>query len=511
MPGEPDLSRLPPVDALLREAAVEAWLAGWRRPLVVRFLREALDDVRAAIREGRLPGAGREALARRALDLAGGRLRRFEEAGPRRVINATGVMIHTNLGRSPLGEPWLKLLGRTLHGYTDLEYDLATGGRGRRDTRLAGLIRDLLGAEDGTAVNNNAGALLLALQALAAGGEVIVSRGELVEIGGSFRVPDIMALSGARLREVGTTNRTRLADYAAAVTPETRLLLQVHRSNFEMTGFVETPSVEALVALSRDRGVPLLVDAGSGLLFPPDAPGRGAPSGGPSFPRLPGEPVVTEILQAGADLVCFSGDKLLGGPQAGILAGRADLVGRIRSHPLMRALRLDKLVLTALAACLKAWARTGTDRAVPLLDMAAEPLDALEKRCRRFVRALKRSGGAAAGKAAGVSPVEAVLGGGSTPGKALPSRAVVLRLGERESAVLEARLRRCKTPVVARVDRGGVVLDFRTVRPGEEKLLLASLLESLQGDEPEKNTLTTSLRVSDNGCNRRYGPGKKTT
>lgn len=482
MRGESELSHLPPVDALLREPAVEAWLAEWRRPMVLRFLREALDDLRAGIREGRLSGVGRDALVRRALDLAGGRLRRFEAAGPRRVINATGVMIHTNLGRSPLGEPCLALLGRTLHGYVDLEYDLAAGGRGRRDTAVAGLLRDLLGAEDGTAVNNNAAAVLLALQALAAGGEVIVSRGELVEIGGSFRVPDILALSGARLREVGTTNRTRLADYAAAVTPETRLLLQVHRSNFEMTGFVESPAVAELAALSRDRGVPLLVDAGSGLLFPPDATVRGA-AAVPSFPRLPGEPVVTDILQAGADLVCFSGDKLLGGPQAGILAGRAALVGRIRSHPLMRALRLDKLVLTALAACLKSWARAGTGRAVPLRDMAAEPLDALEKRCRRFVRALKRSEGDAVGKAAGVAPVEAVLGGGSTPGKVLPSRAVILRLGEREAAVVEERLRRCDPPVVARVDRGALVLDFRTVRPGEESPLLSGLRESLRGLE----------------------------
>lgn len=486
MHGESELSHLPPVDALLREPAVEAWLAEWRRAMVLRFLREALDDLRAGIKEGRLSGAGRDALARRALEIAGGRLRRFEAAGPRRVINATGVMIHTNLGRSPLGEPCLALLGRTLHGYVDLEYDLAAGGRGHRDTALAGLLRDLLGAEDGTAVNNNAAAVLLALQALAAGGEVIVSRGELVEIGGSFRVPDIMALSGARLREVGTTNRTRLADYAAAVTPETRLLLQVHRSNFEMTGFVESPSVEELVALSRDRGVPLLVDAGSGLLFPPGTPARGASADAPPFPRLPGEPVVTDILQAGADLVCFSGDKLLGGPQAGILAGRAALVGRIRSHPLMRALRLDKLVLTVLAACLKSWARTEAGGSIPLRDMVSEPLDALEKRCRRFVRTLKRSEGAAAGKAVEVAPVDAILGGGSTPGKVLPSRAVILRLGDRESAVVEERLRRCDPPVVARVDRGALVLDFRTVRPGEENALLTGLRESLRGVAPPK-------------------------
>lgn len=462
------LRRLPPVDDLLRNSEIALLLETIRREIVLGWISGALDSLRAEIRSG-----GDAARLSRAdlLSLAVGRILRRADgqvaAGPRRVINGTGILVHTNLGRSPLPSEALTAITRELGGYCSLEYDLETGDRGHRDSAITSLLQDLLCCGDATAVNNNAAALLLALSALAAGGEVIVSRGELVEIGGSFRIPDIMAQAGVALREVGTTNRTRISDYAEAINLDTRLLVQVHRSNFELTGFTETPSVRELADLARERGVPLLVDAGSGYLR--------------SLTEVPapGEPVVSEILKAGANLVCFSGDKLMGGPQAGILAGDACLIARIRRHPLMRAIRLDKLVLVALVETLRAWRTTCPSSRLPLLQMAAEPQAALARRCRSLLRRLLRL---EPGLTPFISilPSEAYLGGGSTPSHRLPSFALSLTGTPCAGSALSRFLRSLDIPVIGRLEGGRLLLDLRAVRPSEEAVLCESILSAFR-------------------------------
>lgn len=462
------LRRLPSVDRVLAQESVRELLTGCRREYVRKWVDEILGGLRAEILAGRIPnGSSREDLLRTAVERLLDRAAHARGLGLRRVINATGVIVHTNLGRSPLAPAVLDRLTAALGGYTDLEYDLATGGRGHRDASLAALLRELLPCGDATAVNNNAAALFLILGALARGNEVIVSRGELVEIGGSFRIPEIMARSGATLVEAGTTNRTRLADYRAALTPNTRLILQVHRSNFELTGFTEKPAVEELAALSRETGVPLVVDAGSGYLF--------------ECPELPirAEPVVERLLSVGVDLVCFSGDKLLGGPQAGVIAGRADLVERLRRDPLMRVLRLDKLVLGTLAATLQLYFRPDREQAIPVLAMTATDAASSRQRCRRFRRRLIRAVPAAA-PTVSIQPGTAVIGGGSTPGRVIPGYVLALQPGPGRATALEALLRGGSPPVIARIEGDRVLLDLRTVLPDEEPHLLSALSAALQ-------------------------------
>ena len=449
------LRQLPSVDRLLQEAGVAALVARYSRPLVLAAIRATLDAERAAVRAGAPP---RElaplvaAVEAQAAALAGPRLRR--------VLNATGVILHTNLGRAPLSSAALAAVQAVGSSYSSLEYDLDAGGRGSRHEHVVDRLQRLTGAAGALVVNNNASAVLLALAALAAGREVIVSRGQLVEIGGGFRIPDVLRQSGARLVEVGTTNRTYAEDYAEAITPATALLLRVHPSNFQVRGFVHSASLAELVALGRQHDLPVVDDLGSGSLLDTAAYG------------LAHEPMVQESVAAGMGLVCFSGDKLLGGPQAGIIVGAADLVARLRRHPLTRAIRPDKLTIAALAATLDHYLREEAPRTVPVWRMIATPLDALAARAERVAAAVQ-----ALGVPAAVVPGEATVGGGSLPDETLPSRLVALRVeGE---AVLAARLRRGDPPVVARLERDQLLLDLRTVLPEEDDTLLAALRAAL--------------------------------
>src|SRR5262249_22996202 len=377
-----------------------------------------------------------------------------------RVINATGVIVHTNLGRAPLPEAALARVRDVAGGYTNLEYDVAAGTRGRRDTHAERLVARLTGAEAAVVVNNNAAATLVLLAAMAAGREVIISRGELVEIGGGFRVPDVMAQSGAILREVGTTNRTRAADYAAAISERTALILRVHPSNFRILGFTERPSVGELAALGQRFTVPVAEDLGSGWLGWPDRA---------DLPEaLRDEPIVSESIASGAAVVCFSGDRLLGGPQAGIIAGRRDALDRIRRHPLMLALRVDKLTYAALEATLEEHAIGRGLNAVPVQRMLRLTVDEIGARAARLARALDASGWGARARD-GVS----TRGGGSAPGAELPTKLVELTGDGLTADQIEQHLRAQDPPVIARIVNDRVVLDLRTVLPEETDTLAA--------------------------------------
>jgi L-seryl-tRNA(Ser) seleniumtransferase len=376
----------------------------------------------------------------------------------RAVINATGVILHTNLGRAPLARAAIARVS-ALAGATNLEYDLDRGTRGRRDVHAERLLCHLLGAEAAVVVNNNAAATLLALAAIAAGREVIVSRGELVEIGGGFRVPDVMAQSGAILREVGTTNRTRTADYAAAIGDRTAAILRVHPSNFRIEGFTARPDLAGLVALAHRFNVPMIEDIGSGWIgeLPPPA-------------ALRDEPAPRSSIAAGVDAVLFSGDKLLGGPQSGIIAGRAPLVDAVRRHPLIRAVRVDKLTYAALEATLQEYAAGRAPETVPVARMLALDVGAIRGRAQALIDGLR---GHINGEIVdGVS----TIGGGSAPGSALPTALVALAHSSESAAQLERRLREQSPPVIARIENDRVVLDLRTVAP-EDDATLAALLD----------------------------------
>jgi L-seryl-tRNA(Ser) seleniumtransferase len=417
------LRDLPSVDELLRDER----LARAPRPLALAAARAALERAREEIRAGAEQGDPVE----RAL----AELDALEAPRLRRVLNATGVVVHTNLGRAPLAESALARVAEAAGGYSNLEYDLDEGARGSRQDHCAGILRRLTGAEAALVVNNNAAAVLLALAALAEGREVVVSRGELIEIGDGFRIPDVLARSGARLVEVGTTNRTRAADYERAVAPETALLLRVHQSNFRVLGFAERPRLEELARVAGRHGLPLVDDLGSGVLV-----------------ELEDEPSAAQTLAAGADLVCFSGDKLLGGPQAGIVAGRAELVERLRRHPLQRALRADKLTLAALEGTLKLYLDPERAAAeIPVLRMLHEPAESVRARAERLAAAV---GGT-------VEETVARAGGGALPLAEVPSFACAV---EEE---LAAPLRAGEPPVVALVRDGRTLLDCRTLTDAE--------------------------------------------
>jgi L-seryl-tRNA(Ser) seleniumtransferase len=430
------LRDLPSVDELLRDER----LSREPRPLAVAAARAALERAREEIRAGSDPGD----LAERAVE----ELARARRPRLRRVLNGTGVVVHTNLGRAPLPAAALAHVAETAQGYSNLEYDLAEGTRGSRQDHCADVLRRLTGAEAALVVNNNAAAVLLALAALAGGREVIVSRGELIEIGDGFRIPDVLGRSGARLVEVGTTNRTRAADYERAVTGETALLLRVHQSNFRVVGFAEQPRLEELSRVARRHGVPLVDDLGSGHLTPSTSPLLGE------------EPSARESLSAGADLVCFSGDKLLGGPQAGIAVGRAELVERLRRHPLQRALRADKLTLAALEATLALYLDPERAAAeIPVLRMLREPGEAVRARAERLAAA---TGGA-------VEETVARAGGGALPLAELPSFACAL---EEE---LAAALRAGEPPVIGIVRDGRLLLDCRTLSDADADEVAAAV------------------------------------
>ena len=447
------LRRLPSVDRLLQGEAASRWVAALGRDLVVEACREALEAERRRVLSGEAY-AGEEALW---ADVVA-RLQATVQPTLRPVINASGVVIQTNLGRSPLSEATLDAMRRAGEGYSNLEYDLAAGERGSRYVHAEALLTRLTGAEAGLLVNNNAGAVLLALSALARGREVIISRGQLVEIGGGFRIPDVMAQSGARLVEVGTTNRTYASDYRAAITGETAALMRVHSSNFRVIGFTHQPTLDELVALAHERGLPLIDDLGSGTLLDT------APYG------LAHEPTVQESVAAGADVVTFSGDKLLGGPQAGIIVGRADLVAQLRRHPLTRALRVDKTTIAGIQANLLHYVKGEATREVPIWRMIAATADEVAARARALIAALGE-----AGARCEVVLGQSMIGGGSLPEETLPTALIAVEISAPSDA---ARALRLGDPaVVSRVQDDLLLLDLRTVLPREEEALIARLRE----------------------------------
>jgi L-seryl-tRNA(Ser) seleniumtransferase len=458
---------IPSIERLRQRAAVQALEARHGHVLVVEALREAADALRAAMTEGTAAPSSEEIAA----DLIEQSLERRLETRLRpslcRLINATGVIIHTNLGRAPLASVAARRVADLAGGYTNLEYDLEAGSRGSRDTHAERLLCQLTGAEAAVVANNNAAATMLVLAALAAGREVVISRGELVEIGGGFRVPDVMVQSGALLREVGTTNRTRVADYAAAISERTALILRVHPSNFRIEGFTERPPLDGLVALGHRFGVPVAEDLGSGWL--------GGPAGQPGEPLM-GEPDVGASVRAGVDVACFSGDKLLGGPQAGIIVGRHDALARIRSHPLMRALRVDKMTYAALEATLQEHLSGRASESVPVVRMIAVAPADIAPRADALAARL-----AAVGFLTELLDGTSTVGGGSAPGSALPTRLVAIARPGETPDTLETRLRRLDPPVLARIETGRLVLDLRTVQPEEDEMLgtaLASLADA---------------------------------
>ena len=389
-----------------------------------------------------------------------------------RVINATGVIIHTNLGRAPLAESAIARVADVARGYASLEYDAARGERGRRDVHADALLRRLTGAEAAVVVNNNAAATMIILSALAAGREVVVSRGELVEIGGGFRVPDVMAQSGAILREVGTTNKTRASDYAAAINEKTALILRVHPSNFRIEGFTERPTVEDLVAVGRKCHIPVAEDLGSGHLRTRSRSDRDQiPIRSGSDLDLIGEPAVEDSLAAGVDVCCFSGDKLLGGPQAGIIVGRAALVDRIRTHPLMRALRVDKMTYAALEATLHEYVAGRAADTVPVQRMMRSTADEVRARAQALADQLNADDTWRAELVAGSS----AIGGGSAPGIELPTWLVAVEKAGLTADALDAQLRRLSPPIVARIERDRLVLDLRTVAAADDPQVVALL------------------------------------
>jgi L-seryl-tRNA(Ser) seleniumtransferase len=454
------------VDEVMGDAALTALASSYGRETVVDAARVVLTTIRQEIASGFLSEEGLDLALSGISGAVEKQLRQALRYSLRPVINATGVILHTNLGRAPLGDKVIERIRETAAGYSNLEFDLAAGARGKRDVHVDRLFRKLLQEEIETnasssvstiVVNNNAAAVLLALNTLADGGEAIVSRGELVEIGGSFRIPDVMAKSGAVLREVGTTNRTRLADYEQAITERTRLLLRVHRSNFEITGFTGQASTAELVALARKRGIPLVEDLGSGALFDLRSVG------------IVGEPGVLDSVRAGVNVVTYSGDKLLGGPQAGLISGSADLIARMRSNSLFRALRVDKLIYAALEATLLAYVQRDHD-AIPTLRMMrltkediARRADALTAHVARMKLNVEVLDG------------ESLLGGGAAPSSVLPTRLLAVSSERFRANELAERLRESDPAIIARVQEGRVMLDLRTVFPEQDAELAAAL------------------------------------
>ncbi len=444
---------IPSIEQLRQRARMRALEARHGRAALV----EALRAEAAALRERAAVDSPPADVGAAIEEAVAARLDRSGRPSLRRVLNATGVVVHTNLGRAPLAAAAAARAALLGTGYTNLEYDLEAGTRGRRDTHAERLLCRLSGAEAAVVVNNNAAATMIVLAALAAGREVIISRGELVEIGGGFRVPDVMAQSGAILREVGTTNRTRTADYGAAIGERTALILRVHPSNFTIQGFTERPSLQDLAALGARFNVPVVEDLGSGHL-----------GGGP--PALRDEPSVPASLAAGAAAVMFSGDKLLGGPQAGIIAGTAGVVSAVRAHPLMRALRVDKLTYAALEATLEEHAAGRADRTVPVTRMIAMALDEIDRRATAVVEALG-SGTVVDGFS--------TIGGGSAPGSALPTRLVAIESATPSVTEIEARLRASDTPVIARIENGRLLFDLRTVEAADDLELVRHMKAAL--------------------------------
>jgi L-seryl-tRNA(Ser) seleniumtransferase len=458
---KPNLLRaIPSVDALLKHPFLIQLSERVDRSVLRDHVRHTLEQVRAEIMAGRVFEPAEDLLAE-IQQRVERQIREADRPSLRPVINATGVIIHTNLGRALLTEEAVRAIEQVARGYSNLEYDLAAGQRGRRDVHGEKLLKQLLNCEAALVVNNNAAAVLLVLNTLAEGGEVVVSRGELVEIGGSFRIPDIMAKSGAELREIGTTNRTRISDYEAAIHERTRMLLRVHRSNFRITGFTERPSLEEIVALGRNYGIPTYEDLGSGCLVDLSPWG------------VADEPLVQHSLAAGVDLCTFSGDKLLGGPQAGVIVGRKELVDRLRRNPLMRAVRPDKLTYAALEATLRLYSRGHAPTSIPTLQMLSQSVDHIRRRAKRFLSHARRA--CRDRIRFQLKPGVSVTGGGSAPDSKLETILIALDADAKSAVEMEQQLRAFNPPIVSRIEDDQVVLDLRTVRPEEEKVLLSAL------------------------------------
>ena len=473
--AKPELFReLPSVDEVVRHPALTTLIAGHGQSAITEAARLVLSGIRNEISSGLLD---RPALHLALENLSGAIQKQVVQSlsySLRSVINATGVILHTNLGRAPLAQAALSHLAETAGGYSNLEFDVEAGERGKRDVHVDRLFRKLLADLDAGSfatwrdpaqaistivVNNNAAAVLLALNTLADGGEVIVSRGELVEIGGSFRIPDVMAKSGAVLREVGTTNRTRISDYEIVIGDRTRVLLRVHRSNFEMKGFTERPAISDLVELARKKNIPLVEDLGSGALI--DLHNFG----------VRGEGGVVDSLRAGVDVVTYSGDKLLGGPQTGLLTGRGDLIARMRKNSLFRALRVDKLIYAALEGTLLSYVKREYD-AIPILRMMRLSKGDIGRRAEIIAEKLVFGGSK---WSVDVVDGESVIGGGAAPSSVLPTRVLALSRLDFNADKISARLRNSDPPIIARVEDDRVLLDLRTVFPEQDQIMAEAL------------------------------------
>ncbi len=447
----PSLRSLPSVEQLLQTQFTADLVDRYGRPLALEAIRTILDQVRRDF-----PGAGIIPENQELLRRAGMLLEAWVAPTLQLVINATGVVLHTNLGRAPLSRAAMQAIWDVSVGYSTLEYDLATGKRGSRLVHAEALLKRISGAEAALVVNNNAAAVLLVLTALARRRAAVIARSQLVEIGGGFRVPDVMKQSGARLVEVGTTNRVHMRDYEEALQEKPALLLRAHRSNFQIVGFTSEPDLQEISALAIQSGVPMVDDLGSGALL--DTARYG----------LAHEPMVQESLKAGADLVCFSGDKLLGGPQAGIIVGKADLVAKLKKHPLARAIRADKLCLAALTATLLHYLKDEPETEIPVWRMIATTVDQIQERALRGIEVLGM-GRLVTG--------ESTIGGGSLPGETLPT--YLLALGVNNPTRFLEKLRAQTPPIIARTQEGEVLIDLRTVLPEQEPGLFAGLSEAL--------------------------------
>ena len=447
---------LPSVEAIMATRQLQGLAILYQRDWLVNLVRQQIADARDDIRRGQDAASVDEIAGRVAQQTA-----QVARPRPQPVINATGVIIHTNLGRAPLSEASVDAMHDAADRYTDLELDIEQGRRGSRQSHLQPILRQLTGAESALVVNNNASAVFLGLSAIALGKEVIVSRGEAVEIGGGFRVPDVLAQSGARLVEVGTTNRTYVSDYESAITPDTGALLKVHASNFRVEGFTHACDTRELAQLGKRSDLPVLHDVGSGCLLDTEEFG------------LAHEPTPQESIAAGADLVFFSGDKLLGGPQAGIVVGKSDLVRTLERHPLARALRIDKLSLAALTATLLHYLKGEARNTIPIWQMIGSPLDDIRERAEAWRASI--------GDAAALCQSLSTIGGGSLPGETLPTWVVALDCTQSQGGAegVMARLRTARTPIIARIDQDRVILDPRTVPFDEGGALLRGVKAAL--------------------------------
>jgi L-seryl-tRNA(Ser) seleniumtransferase len=451
-----ELRKLPSIERVLQRVELQESITTQGRPLVTESAREVLDEARREIGSGE-PCPALETLLDRVL----ADLETRGQPTLARVINATGVIVHTNLGRAPLSEETRAAMDLVAQGYSNLEYDLPDGSRGSRFAHAEGLLKRLTGAGAGLVVNNNAGALLLVLTALGRGRKAIISRGQLIEIGGGFRIPEVMLQSGVHLVEVGTTNRTHIGDYESAIDEETALLMHVHYSNFKVLGFARQVSLSELVDVANQHGLLAVEDLGSGCLLDTSAFG------------LAHEPTVQEAIAQGADLVCFSGDKLLGGPQAGLVVGRTDLVALLKRHPLARALRVDKTTIAGIQATLLHYLRQEATEKIPVWQMISLSVERIQARAESWAERLRRCG-----VEAEVIPGLSTVGGGSLPGETLPTRLVALRITSPDD--FAQRLRTGKPPIVGRIEGGEFVLDPRTVLPEEGQELLSAVEQTLQ-------------------------------